>query len=121
MTDAERRLWWRLRNRQLGGAYFRRQQPIGRYIVDFVCLDRRVVVELDGGQHADNADADKDRDRWLEAQGFTVLRFWNPEVMSNLDGVLATVHAAVCGTPPPAPSHKGLALAHISTCCADFA
>lgn len=92
-TDAERRLWLRLRDRGLG-AKFRRQQVLGRFVVDFACLDRRLVVELDGGQHAESA-ADRARDAWLATQGFRVLRFWNPEVMANIDGVLAVVQDAL--------------------------
>ena len=106
MTDAERKLWWKLRNRQLDEAYFRRQQPIGRYIVDFACMDRYLVVELDGGQHGENPQPDLVRDAWLASQGFCVLRFWNHEVMRNMESVLATIHHAL-RTPPPAPSHKG--------------
>ena len=107
MTDAERRLWSKLRNRQLDGAYFRRQQPIGRYIVDFVCFERSVVVELDGGQHNAAPSVDQARDAWLATQGLRVLRFWNPEVMQNLEGVLETILDALASTPPPTPSHKG--------------
>jgi very-short-patch-repair endonuclease len=107
MTDAETRLWWKLRNRQLDGAYFRRQQPIGRYIVDFVCFERGLVVELDGGQHALAAARDEVRDAWLATQGLRVLRFWNPDVMRSLGGVLETILNALRDTPPPTPSHKG--------------
>src|SRR5690348_11608446 len=94
-TDAERKLWLRLRDRRLGGFKFRRQFPIGKYIADFVCLDAHVIV--DGGQHSDN-EGDKERDHFLEANGFFVIRFWNHEVMKNLDGVcqqlLSTLQAA---------------------------
>lgn len=92
-TDAERRLWLRLRDRGLG-AKFRRQQVLGRFVVDFACLEHRLVVELDGGQHAESA-ADRGRDAWLATQGFRVLRFWNPEVMANIDGVLAVIQDAL--------------------------
>ncbi len=80
-TDAERLLWRHLRLRQLGGYKFRRQQPLGPYIVDFVCLAKRLIVEVDGGQHAEQAEEDAQRTAWLEAQGFRVLRFWNTEVL----------------------------------------
>jgi very-short-patch-repair endonuclease len=92
-TDAERLLWSRLRAGRCEGLKFRRQQPIGRYIVDFVCLERRLVVELDGGQHALPEDRRKDceRDAWLEKEGYTVLRFWNNEVLANTDGVLEVI------------------------------
>ena len=95
-TDAERLLWSRLRAHRLFGLKFRRQQPIGRYTVDFACMDRRVIVELDGGQHADETAYDSARDAWLREQGFIVMRFWNTDVMTNADGVLELV-ARACG------------------------
>jgi len=91
MTDAEQRLWYHLRGRRFMGTKFRRQMPLGKYIVDFVCLEQRLVLELDGGQHAEQTGADQDRDAWLRARGFRVLRFWNNEVMENLPGVLAMI------------------------------
>ena len=100
MTDAEQRLWYRLRAHRLSGASFRRQFPIGRYIVDFVCLDARVIVELDGGQHADSI-KDAARDGWLRSQGFKVLRFWNNDVLSNTNGVVQTIADAVSSVSPP--------------------
>lgn len=101
-TDAERVLWHSLRARQLEGLKFRRQHPIGRYIVDFVCLERSVVVELDGGQHAEGIQREKDkaRDQWLEDEGFTVLRFWDHEALSNRDGVLEAIRKACLDTLP---------------------
>ena len=90
-TDAERRLWARLRRRQLDDCRFRRQAPIGRYIVDFACFERRLIVEIDGGQHARRRNADAARTVWLERQGFKVLRFWNNDVLGNTDGVVATL------------------------------
>ena len=102
MTDAERRLWSRLRAHQLG-AHFRRQAPLGSYVLDFVCFASRVVVEVDGGQHADS-EKDYVRDAWLQAQGFRTLRFWNNDVLQNIDGVLETIMTELNTTPPPRPS-----------------
>jgi very-short-patch-repair endonuclease len=96
-TDAERVLWRQLRLWQLDSYKFRRQQPLGRYIVDFVCLEKRVVVEVDGGQHGDQADTE--RDRWLRGQGFVVLRFWNNEVLKNMDGVREVILRNLQNTP----------------------
>jgi very-short-patch-repair endonuclease len=89
-----------LRNRQLSGAKFRRQQPIGPFIADFVCHDRRLIIEADGGQHADSI-ADKRRTSFLESKGYRVLRFWNNDILNNLDGV-AQVIASALSTPHPA-------------------
>ena len=85
-TVAERKLWHALRDRRFDGLKFRRQVPIGSYIVDFVCLKTGLIVEADGGQHSENT-YDLERDTWLNAQGFTVLRFWNSEISDNLEGV----------------------------------
>jgi len=87
MTEAEKRLWVRIRDRQLEGFKFRRQHPVGRYVADFACIEAKLIVELDGGQHADNP-KDLERTVWLESQGWCVIRFWNNEVFENLDGVL---------------------------------
>jgi adenine-specific DNA-methyltransferase len=86
-TDAEKALWKHLRLRQLGGYKFRRQQPLGPYIVDFVCSEKRLIVELDGGQHAEQVAYDEARTAWLEAQGFRILRFWNNDVLKEIDAV----------------------------------
>jgi very-short-patch-repair endonuclease len=111
-TDAERALWQRLRARQLLGARFRRQHPIGPYVADFACMDARLVIEVDGGQHADSAH-DRQRDAWLAAQGWRVLRFWDNDVLTNIEGVLAQVIEALqlaqdgaraALSPPPLPS-----------------
>ena len=91
LTDAERCLWQYLRNSQIEGVKFRRQQPIEMYIVDFVSFDRRIVIELDGGQHAEDRDRDQKRDACLAMNGFSVLRFWNNEVFENLEGVLEII------------------------------
>ncbi|MCC7046862.1 MAG: endonuclease domain-containing protein [Alphaproteobacteria bacterium] len=90
-TDAERRLWSKLRYGQLGGLKFRRQAPIGAYIADFVCFPIQLIIEVDGGQHATAERRDAARTAWLELQGFRVLRFWNNEVLSNTEGVLETI------------------------------
>src|SRR5262249_15624329 len=90
-TDAERVLWFRLRDRRLAGWKFRRQVPIDRYVVDFVCADARVIVELDGGQHAERTEQDRARTAVLEAMGYLVLRFWDNDVLSNTDGVVETI------------------------------
>jgi very-short-patch-repair endonuclease len=98
MTDAERALWRVLRQRQLG-ARFRRQAPIGPYIVDFASLERKLVIEVDGGQHAES-ESDAERDVWLRERGFRVLRFWNHEVLTNPVGVAAVILEALQGPPP---------------------
>jgi lipoate-protein ligase B/very-short-patch-repair endonuclease len=90
-TDAEDRIWYFLRNRQLNGVKFRRQHPIGRYILDFYADEVKLAVELDGGQHADRIEHDDERTRWLNARGIEVLRVWNSEVFTNLEGVLDTI------------------------------
>ena len=100
LTDAERKLWSALRNRQLEGAKFRRQQPIGPFIADFVCQEHRLIVEADGGQHADNV-TDRGRTAFLQSKGYQVLRFWNNDILNNLDGV-ADVIAIALSTPHPA-------------------
>ena len=93
-TDAELRLWSALRRRQLDGLRFRRQVPLGRYIVDLACYDARIVVELDGGQHGEQHEEDAVRAAWLQDRGFRVLRFWNHEVFENLEGVLEKIRVA---------------------------
>ena len=90
-TEAERLLWGHLRAKRLRGLKFRRQEPIGRYIVDFVSFDRNLIVELDGGQHLQEKAKDDERTRWLESQGFRVLRFWNNDVMRNVQNVLERI------------------------------
>ncbi len=89
MTEAERKIWYRFRAHRLGGYSFKRQMPVGPYIVDFVCLQARLIVEIDGGQHGTGRDAA--RHDWLAKQNFRVLRFWNNDVHSNLDGVMQTI------------------------------
>ncbi|MDD2948642.1 MAG: DUF559 domain-containing protein [Rugosibacter sp.] len=106
MTESETRLWQHLRAHRLNGEKFRRQQPMGFYVVDFVHFGARLIVEADGGQHND-APRDESRDAWLRAQGFKVLRFWNNEIMNNLEGVLETIMAAVTPPSPPTPLPQG--------------
>jgi very-short-patch-repair endonuclease len=106
-TDAERMLWQKLRYWQIDGCKFRRQQPLGRYIVDFACLQRKLIIELDGGQHAQQVDYDKDRDGWLRDQGFVVLRFWNNDVHANIDGVMEVILENLQSTPTSFLPHKG--------------
>ena len=91
MTPAERIIWKHLRGKRLGGRKFRRQQPFDGYILDFVCLEAKLVIEIDGGQHAGQIDYDEQRTRYLETAGFTVLRFWNNEVLQQTDAVLAAI------------------------------
>lgn len=101
-TDAEALLWSRLRDRRLDGWKFRWQAPVDRYIVDFLCVDAKLVIELDGGQHT--ATTDEARTRVIEACGYLVIRFWNNDVLTNMDGVLLTIVDAMrAGTPHPNP------------------
>jgi very-short-patch-repair endonuclease len=104
-TEAERKLWRRLSNRQLAGWKFVRQEPIGPYFADLACREARLVVELDGSQHAES-ERDQVRDAFLGARGYRVLRFWNHEVMQNLDSVLDTIFAAL-GPPVSSPRLRG--------------
>ncbi len=90
-TDAERLLWRHLRARQLENLKFRRQEQIGHFIVDFVCYEKSLIVEADGGQHAVEHEKDENRTLWLNSQGFRVLRFWNHEIMTNTEGVIETI------------------------------
>jgi very-short-patch-repair endonuclease len=106
-TDAERVLWRHLRFWQIDGYKFRRQQLLGGYIVDFVCLEKRVLVEVDGGQHTQQATLDAERDRWLRAEGFIVLRFWNHDVLKNIDGVKEVIYKTLQSTPYLSPSPQG--------------
>lgn len=91
MTDAEQKLWSHLRYKQLGGYRFRRQQPIGDYIVDFICLGKKLIIEIDGGQHNNESAYENKRTEFLESQGYTILRFWNNDVLKNIDGVVKVV------------------------------
>lgn len=101
-TDTENCLWKFLRNRRLEGFKFRRQEPIGRYIVDFINYERKLVIEVDGGQHAASKEKDIKRDEWLKSQGYEVLRFWDNEVLKNREIVLGIIREKLL-TPHPNP------------------
>jgi very-short-patch-repair endonuclease len=116
LTDTERFLWKYLRSKQLEGFKFKRQQPIKRFIVDFICFEKKVIIELDGGQHALQKDKDLQRDKWFEEQGFTVLRFWDNDVLTNIEGVLEVIRKSLLSPSPisaetitdyPLPSREG--------------
>ncbi len=103
MTDTEQRLWYHLRAHRFQACKFKRQKPLGPYIVDFVCMEHRLVIELDGGQHSENVPYDQRRDAWLHRQGFTVLRFWNNQIMQTLPAVLDAIAGALDQAPTPSP------------------
>ncbi|HEX3123886.1 MAG TPA: endonuclease domain-containing protein [Rhodanobacteraceae bacterium] len=103
MTDAEKRLWYRLRRRQLANWRFRRQVPIGTYIVDFACVEAMLIVEVDGSQHLESA-TDRARDRWLQGEGYRVLRFWNDDVLARTEGVMTQILDALGSNRPLPPS-----------------
>jgi very-short-patch-repair endonuclease len=103
MTDAERKLWFALKGRRFDAFKFRRQVPIGLYIADFLCYESRLVVEVDGGQHAESA-RDVARDAWLARNAFRVVRYWNNDVLQNLEGVLTDLAAVLNTTPHPSSS-----------------
>lgn len=94
-TDIESRLWYHLRNRQLLGCKFRRQLVVGPYIVDFACLEPKLVIEVDGGQHSEQAESDAKRTQYLQAAGYTVIRFWNNEVLNEISTVLENIYSAL--------------------------
>ncbi|MDD2901058.1 MAG: endonuclease domain-containing protein [Syntrophales bacterium] len=113
MTDAESRLWYHLRDRQLGGWKFRRQHPVGPFIVDFICLEKKVVIELDGGQHGENEEVDARRTAYLNKMGYHVLRFWNHEVLQETDAIMDTIFDTLEDLPPhpgplPPPGGEGV-------------
>ena len=103
-TEAERRLWYHLRAHRFMDLKFKRQKPVGRYIVDFICMEHHLIIELDGGQHADQTDYDQQRDAWLRAQGYTVLRFWNNEVLQQTEAVLERIRDSVVALPALSPN-----------------
>jgi very-short-patch-repair endonuclease len=100
MTDAERKLWFLLRSRRLGGAKFRRQAPIGPFIADFVCLSHKLIVEADGGQHYE-LNRDRERDRWLSHEGYKVVRYANNDILKNPEGVLSDLATKLEAPPHP--------------------
>jgi very-short-patch-repair endonuclease len=106
-TDAERLLWQRLKAKQLDGLKFRRQEQVGRFIADFVCYEKGVIVEADGGQHTLEKEKDEERTKWLNSQGFTVLRFWNNEILTNIEGVMEVIRMQCMKTPLPGPLPQG--------------
>nr|WP_298259504.1 endonuclease domain-containing protein [Bradyrhizobium sp.] len=108
MTDAERVLWIQLRAHRLNGLSFRRQVPIGSFIVDFACHEYRLIVELDGSQHANDREARRDRLRqaWLNAKGYRVLRFWNTDVLRHRESVLEAIIETIARSTPPSRSAK---------------
>ena len=102
MTDAERVLWREVRAHRFAGFKFKRQEPLGLYVVDFVCYEAKLIIELDGGQHANQQEADAERTRWLESRGFRVVRFWNNDVLANTAGVMQEIEKEL---PSPHPSN----------------
>jgi len=99
MTEAEKRIWYKVKNKQLG-VKFRRQQPIGNYIADFVCFEKKIIIEVDGGEHFQSS-RDRMRDEWLQKNGYKVLRFWNNDVLKNTDGVVQTIVDEISPSPLP--------------------
>jgi very-short-patch-repair endonuclease len=105
MTDAERRLWYRLRAHRFQGLKFKRQAPIGPYIVDFICFEHGLIIELDGGQHA-QSESDRHRDTWLNSEGYRVLRFWNDDMMKRTNTILAEISNALTEASTPLPARS---------------
>ena len=111
MTMAEKKLWNRLRHHQFAGLRFRRQVPLGNYIVDFACFEPKIIIELDGSQHADQVDYDTDRTKYLKLLGYKVLQFWNNEIESKIDAVLQMIWNNISPHPacrPPSPCGEGV-------------
>ena len=102
-TDAERVLWREVRAHRFAGLKFKRQEPLGLYVVDFVCYEAKLIVELDGGQHANRQESDAERTRWLESRGFRVVRFWNNDVLTNTAGVMQEIEKEITRHSPPLP------------------
>jgi len=98
MTDAEALLWYLLRNRRIAGAKFRRQRPVGRYILDYYCVEKKLGIELDGGQHSEATVYDRRRDDWLQSQGICVLRFWNNQMLVETEAVMEVIYRTVVET-----------------------
>ena len=106
MTEAERKLWGHLSARKVVGVRFNTQFPIGPFVCDFVSRGAKLVIEVDGGQHAHTERADMARTRYIENQGYRVIRFWNNDVMGNVDGVVAEIERVLADMPSPSPSRK---------------
>lgn len=104
LTEAESKLWRHIRLRQLGGFKFRRQHPVGPYVLDFACPEKKLAIEVDGGQHSECADYDSRRSAYLETHGYKVLRFWNSDVLKNIAAVKEVIFEALYGEGPPPPS-----------------
>ena len=125
-TDAERRLWYLLRSRRMLGLKFRRQHPIGPYIVDFVCFDCRLIIEVDGGQHNERAQADRRRDEGLNSRGFLVLRFWDNDVLTKTHEIMEEIWTLAWqrrpSPPPPLPlaRERGMKVNGIPTDTKEF-
>jgi very-short-patch-repair endonuclease len=102
-TEAEKKFWWIVRAHRLSGYKFKRQYPIGRYIADFVCLEAKLIIELDGGQHAGQKDYDAARDTFLRSKGFTVWRLWNADFLKNRDAVARKLLAILDSVTAPSP------------------
>lgn len=94
-TDAEKKIWQHLRLRNLDGNKFRRQHPVGNFIVDFVCIEKKLIVELDGGQHQESVAYDSERTEWLESKGYRVVRFWDNDVLLDTDSVMKAIYEAL--------------------------
>ena len=105
-TDAEVRLWRAISARKIAGVRFNRQVPIGPFICDFVCRGRRLIVEVDGGQHAEDAVGEESRTRYLQFEGYRIIRFWNNEILENLEGVVTEIGRVLASLPSPNPSRK---------------
>jgi len=106
-TEAEKKLWYTLRAQQFHGLKFRRKQIIGNYVVDFFCAEKKLIIEVDGGQHTDNA-VDQKRDDWLLSRGYRVLRFWNNEINKNMDGILEKIFESISLSPSPSLKGRGV-------------
>ncbi len=106
-TEAEKFLWKYLKSRQMEGLKFRRQEPIKACIVDFICFENRLVIEVDGGGHAERIEQDRNRDMWLKDEGFRVLRFWNKDVLENIEGVIEVIREDSLRNFPLTPPIKG--------------
>ncbi|MFZ2054759.1 MAG: DUF559 domain-containing protein [Candidatus Aminicenantales bacterium] len=100
-TNVEKLLWRQLRAKRLLGLKFRRQEPIGKYIVDFVCYEKKIIIELDGGQHSEYEEKDQKRDEWFRSEGFKILRFWNNDVISQTEEILEIIAKKCLESPSP--------------------